>query len=112
MKASSCKAKGRKLQQIVRDKVLKAFPELTPRDVQSTAMGQSGVDVKLSAAAFKVWPYAVECKNLAKIAVYKYFNQRQGQEGETLLVVKQNSSPPLAIITLDHFMELVKCQKK
>ena len=82
--------------------------ELTSRDVESTAMGQSGVDIKLSQRAFDKFPYAVECKNLAKIAVYKYFNQRVGQEGETLLVVKQNASPPLAIITLEHFMELVK----
>lgn len=108
MKPQSAKAKGRKLQQTVRDAVIKAFPGLTDRDVRSTGMGQAGDDLQLSEKAFSFFPYAVECKNLAKVVVYKWFEQRIPKEGNTLLVVKANQKEPLAIITLAHFMELVR----
>lgn len=108
MKTSSCKAKGRKLQQTVRDAILAAFPVLTNRDVVSTSMGVSGDDVQLSQKAFIEFPYSVECKNLAKVAIYKYYNQRKEPRGEPLLVIKQNHSEPLAVISLSHFMALIK----
>ena len=108
MKTSSCKAKVRKLQQVVRDAVLAAFPSLTNRDVASTAMGQSGDDIQLSEKAFGLFKYSVECKNLAKVAIYKFYNQRTNPRGEPLLVVKQNHSEPLAVVSLKHFMELVR----
>ena len=108
MKPQSAKAKGRKLQQFVRDAVLKVFPDLTERDVKSTGMGQSGDDLQLSSKAFSYFPYAVECKNLAKVVIYKWFEQRIPKEGHTLLVVKANQKEPLAVVTLAHFMELIK----
>lgn len=113
MKPQSCKAKGRNLQKRVRDSILHAFPHLTERDARSTSMGASGVDVQLSEAGFKAFPYKVECKNLAKVAVYRFYEQREPNgDGETLVVVKENGKQPLAIVSLSHFMELVKCQNK
>ena len=111
MKTSSCKAKGRKLQQAVRDAILAIFPALTARDVASTAMGQSGDDIQLSEKAFQLFGYSVECKNLAKVAIYKFYNQRTNPKGEPLLVIKQNHSDPLAVVSLKHFMDLL-CQTK
>ena len=109
MKTQSCKAKGRKLQQFVRDLVLKTFPFLTARDVKSTSMGASGDDILLSEAGFKVFPYSVECKSLAKVAVYRFMEQRNPDSaGNTLVVVKENGKQPLAIVYLDHFMEVLK----
>ena len=35
MKQKSRKAKGRRLQNFVRDRILKAFPHLKPKDVKS-----------------------------------------------------------------------------
>ena len=106
----SAKAKGRRLQQAVRDSVLRTFPSLEPDDVRSTSMGAGGEDVQLSPAARKLFPYSVECKNLAKIAVFNYYEQSQTNAGdyEPLVVIKQNRSKPLAVIDLDHFMELIK----
>lgn len=106
----SAKAKGRRLQQAVRDNILSAFPSLEPDDVRSTSMGAGGEDVQLSPAARKLFPYSVECKNLAKIAVFNYYEQSQTNAGsyEPLVVIKQNRSKPLAIVDLEHFMELVK----
>ena len=113
MKAQSAKAKGRKLQQAVRDAILATFPRLEPDDVRSTSMGAGGEDVQLSPAARKLFPYSVECKNLVKIAVFNYYEQSKTNCGdsEPLVVIKQNRSKPLAVVDLDHFMELVRKQK-
>lgn len=71
MKTSSAKAKGRKLQQHVRDVLLEAFPTLEPDDVKSTSMGAQGEDVQLSPAARKLMPIAVETKARNSIAACK-----------------------------------------
>jgi len=105
----SAKAKGRRLQQDVRDRILSAYPTLEPDDVRSTSMGAGGEDIQLSPAARKLFPYTVECKNLAKIAVYNYYVQATGHNDfEPLVVIKQDRSKPLAVVDLEHFMELVK----
>jgi hypothetical protein len=109
MKTSSAKSKGRLLQKKVRDAILETYKELTPNDVRSTSMGASGVDVLLSERAMDYFPYSVECKNRARIAVYDWWLQcacNVHPNTQPLMVIKQNHSDPLVIITLDHFMEL------
>ena len=69
MKTSSCKQKGRKLQQKVRDIILESFDNLREDDVRSTSMGAGGEDVLLSPAARDVFPFSVECKNQEKLNV-------------------------------------------
>lgn len=73
-------------------------------------MGNQGVDVQLSQAALSLFPYGVECKNRAKIAVYADYAQAvENSEGATpLLIIKQNHSKPLAVVDLEHFINLVK----
>ena len=63
MSPRSAKAKGRKLQTWVVDKILALFPSLSSLDVKSTPMGVNGVDVQLSSLAQKFFPYDIECKN-------------------------------------------------
>ena len=110
MKTQSAKAKGRNLQKWVRDKILAKFPTLDPDDVKSTSMGAQGEDVQLSPAARELMPYTIECKNMAKIAVYNYYEQaKQHGKGEPLVIIKQNHSKPLVIVDADYFFkELVK----
>ena len=111
MKTASGKAKGRKLQQVVRDRILEAFPTLEPDDCRSTSMGASGEDIQLSPAARKLFPYSVEAKARASISVYAWYQQAKtnAPKGmEPLLVIKQNYGKPLVVIDLDSFMELCK----
>lgn len=112
IKAQSAKAKGRRLQQAVRDAILESFKSLESDDVRSTSMGAGGEDVLLSPAARKLFPYTIECKNLAKIAVYNYYVQATGHNDyEPLVVIKQNRSKPLAVVDFEHFMDLVRRSK-
>ena len=110
VKPSSAKAKGRVLQQKVRDLILEAFPQLEPDDVRSTGMGQSGADIQLSPAAQKLFTFAVECKNQERVSLWDSYDQACSNAGklEPLLIIKKNKRKPLAIIDLEKFMELIK----
>lgn len=108
MKPSSAKAKGRVFQQWVAKQILQRFPELEKDDVRSTSMGASGEDVQLSPAARRLFPFQVECKSLAKIAVYQYYLQAltHGRH-EPVVFIKQNGSKPLAIVDAEWFINNV-----
>lgn len=113
MKTSSCKAKGRKLQQYVRDRIIAVFPIFTTLDVRSTSMGAGGVDIQLSTAARERLQFAVECKSNARHAVYSLYSQAvSNAKGDNpVLVIKQNGDKPLVVIDLDYFLTLVSNQK-
>lgn len=93
----------------MRDAILEAFPTLEPDDVRSTAMGQPGEDIQFSPAARKVLPYQIEVKNKAASQIHTYYNQAitHGKH-EPLVVVKKDRDIPLAIVSLDHFLTLLK----
>lgn len=118
MKTSSKKQKGRLNQQAIRDKILELFPDLTLLDVESTSMGVSGEDIKLSSQALAKFPFAVESKSHARFAVYTHYKQAQthaeklakksGQQVKPLVVIKQNRDKPLVLISLDDFFDILK----
>jgi len=66
IKSSSCKAKGRQLQNDVRDFILKRFPWLGEGDVGSCSMGAGGTDIPMSPAARGTLPLSIECKATKK----------------------------------------------
>ena len=111
MNNKSRKQKGRYLQNLVRDRIFKLFPSLTKDDIRCSLMSESGADIKLmSLTARKLFPYSVECKNREEYrTLYKHFKQAtKHNHREPLLCVKKNREPALAIITLDHFFELIE----
>lgn len=112
MKAQSAKAKGRKLQQWTRDRVLETFNHLEDDDVRSTSMGVSGSDLQLSPLARKSFAYDVECKSLARVGVYRYVDQCNNRgDAQPLVIVKENRRRPLAVVDAEHFFELLRNQK-
>jgi hypothetical protein len=113
LKPRSSKAKGALGQRIVRDKILETFPELEADDVRSTAMGQPGEDIQLSPAARKLVPYQIEVKNKATSQIHTFYTQAKTHgKHEPMVVVKMDRDIPLAIVSLDHFMQLLKENKK
>lgn len=109
MTPSGAKAKGRRLQQVVRDLILKSFPSLERDDVRSTPMGAPGEDVMLSPAARKLVPYQIECKNKARSQMHTWYSQAASHgKHEPLLIVKQDNDLVLAVVTLEHFLSLLK----
>tara|TARA_R100000742_G_C4267862_1_gene86107 strand:+ start:708 stop:1040 length:333 start_codon:yes stop_codon:yes gene_type:complete len=110
MKQTSRRAKGKKLQKILREKLLSAFPHLNQSDIRVAKTGENGEDLKLSRIAKRLIPYQFECKNQEKFkTLYSFYSQacRHGRY-EPVLVVKQNSRRSLAVIDLDQFIDLIK----
>jgi len=75
MKTSSAKAKGRKLQQAVRDLLLQHSVGLTEDDIRSTSMGAGGEDILLSQAGREAFPWTVEVKAQEKLNVWSAYDQ-------------------------------------
>ena len=68
MKPQSAKAKGRRLQQDVRNRLIEEL-DVHPEDIESRSMGASGEDLIMARAARKKFPYSIECKNQEKLNV-------------------------------------------
>lgn len=65
IKTSSAKNKGRRLQNWIRDIILKTF-DLEEGDCESCSMGASGVDIKMSPKARRAFPVSIEAKKTRK----------------------------------------------
>ncbi len=110
MNNNSRKAKSRYLQNIVKNKITTLF-KLNPGDIRTSNTGEGGEDIKLlSLTAKRVFNYSTECKNSEMHkGLYKHFRQaKRHNHREPLLCVKKNREPALAIITLDHFFDLIE----
>jgi hypothetical protein len=106
----SAKAKGRALQNKIRDVLLEHFSDkLEPDDVKVAIMGESGEDIKLSPAARKLIPYSFECKNQEKLSIWSSLEQAAENSGDypPVLIFKRNRSKTYVTIELEEFIKLI-----
>ena len=121
MKPKSVKAKGRALQNLVRDKLREKFitnwtkmPKLRDDDIKSQTMGMAGEDIVLSPSARDLIPYSFECKNVERLQFWATVEQAESNIQDKCtpaIVVKKNGKTPYAAIPLEHFLELIGRQK-
>lgn len=106
----SSKAKGRRLQNFVRDQLRGLFSFLEPDDIKSQTMGMTGEDIVLSPAARKSIPYSFECKNVEKLNIWSALQQAEDNANNMTpaVIFKRNHSDTYVTIPFDHFMELIK----
>ena len=109
MRAQSKKAKGRRLQQWVRDLLIEKL-EVHPEDIESRSMGAGGEDLIMSRSAREKFPYSIECKNQESLNIWKSYEQAQQNSGnyEPIVVIKRNNVKPLVLVDADYFVELHK----
>jgi hypothetical protein len=109
MKPSSAKAKGRNAQKFVVAKLLAKAPELTENDIRSTSMGASGVDILMSEAALKRYPFAVEVKCQESLNIWAALAQSEENRGNhtPILCFKRNRSDLYVALKFEDFLELV-----
>ena len=109
MKTASKKAKGRKLQDFVRDTLLTCFDSLEEDDIKSAIMGESGEDIKLSPAARRAIPYSFECKNQERLNIWASLQQAEDNcnSGSPVLIFKRNRSKVYAAINIETFIKLI-----
>lgn len=108
MKPSSAKNKGRVFQQEVRKMLIDALG-INEQDIKNTSSGCGGEDLQLAKAARDIFPFQIECKSLASIAVYKYYEQCKNHgEHEPIVFIKANRKKPLVILDANTFLKLCK----
>lgn len=109
MKTSSCKQKGRVLQQWV-VKMLIKYLGADPEDLESRPMGSQGEDVIMAKSVRKKFPFSIECKNVEKLNVWSAYDQAKANCGkyEPLVVMKKNGKKPLAVMDAEQFVKLMK----
>ena len=110
----SRKAKGRRLQNWVRDTLLKIFSNngfLDENDIKCAVMGETGADIKLSNTAKRIIPYSFECKNKETFkGIYDIIDQAKSNSDkrETPIgIIKMNKQQPLAILDAEHFLKMI-----
>ena len=109
MKPQSAKAKGRKFQQQVRDKLIEQL-EIHPEDIESRSMGAGGEDLIMARAARQKFNFSIECKNVERLNVYEAYEQASANSGdyEPVLFMKKNRKKPLVVVDADYFISLFK----
>jgi len=109
MKTQSAKAKGRRLQQWVRDQLIESL-DVHPEDVESRSMGASGEDLIMARAAREKFPFSIECKNVEKLNVWDAYDQAKVNSGdyEPIVVMKKNGKKPLVVIDAEYFISMNK----
>ena len=110
MKAQSAKAKGRRLQQWVRDQLIEQL-DVHPEDIESRSMGAGGEDLIMARAARQKFPYSIECKKVEKLNIWEAYSPATANSGnyEPICVIKKNNEKPLVVLDAEYFIDL--CSK-
>jgi hypothetical protein len=109
MRPQSAKAKGRRLQQWVRDQLIEQL-EVHPEDIESRSMGAGGEDLIMARAAREKFPHSIECKNVEKLNVWDAYEQASTNCGdyEPLVVMKKNGKKPLVVVDAEYFIRMYR----
>ena len=107
MKTQSAKAKGRRLQQWMRDTLVEELG-VHPEDIESRSMGAGGEDLIMARAAREKFPYSIECKNVEKLNVWDAYSQASENSGnyEPIVFMKKNGKKPLVVVDAEYFVRL------
>ena len=99
MRVQSAKAKGRRLQQWVRDKLIEML-DIHPEDIESRSMGAGVEDLIMARAARQKFPHSIECKNVEKLNIWEAYEQASANCGdyEPVVVIKKNGKKPLVVV--------------
>jgi hypothetical protein len=113
---SSRKAKGRVLQNEIRDMLrnlaLSRGMPVGEQDIEGREMGQKGVDVRMSPAIRKVFNLCIECKNVEKLNVVttfiKHFKMYCEKDPTSLKLLfhRKNRVEPLVTLRAEDFFKI------
>ena len=108
----SSKAKGRRLQNFVRDSLRGIYlPELHEDDIKSQTMGMTGEDIVLSPAAREICPFSFECKNVERLQMWQAIEQCETNKPDyssPAVVFKKNGKSPYIAIPFEVFCDMLQ----
>lgn len=115
MKTSSAKSKGRRACQDIKQLLHNHAPELQDGDVGVTPSGVIGVDLYLSPAALKTYPFCIESKNQESLSIWACLEQTESHRKDNLIPIlffKRNRSELYACLKAEEFVKLYRNQEQ
>ena len=110
--AKSSKAKGRRLQNFVRDALREIYtPELHEDDIKSQTMGMTGEDIVFSPAAREMCSFSFECKNVERLQMWQAIEQCEKNKPDSstsAIVFKKNGKEPYIAIPFQVFCDMLQ----
>jgi hypothetical protein len=117
MNTRSAKAKGRRFQYFLCEKIAELFNTTFSQSddncpIHSREMGQHGTDIILRGELAKLFPYDIECKNCETISLTSWIEQAKAncKKGNNWLLAIKNKKlkKPVVVMDLEAFLELQK----
>ena len=108
--AKASKAKGRRLQNMVRDALRDVYAQLEDDDIKSQTMGMTGEDIVRSPAAKRVCAFSFECKNVERLQIWKAIEQCEDNNPDhssPAIVFKKNGKSPYVAIPFITFCDML-----
>ena len=110
--ARSSKAKGRRLQNYVRDMLREIYCDsLQEDDIKSQTMGMTGEDIVRSPAAQERCAFSFECKNVERLQIWRAIEQCEGNKPDysaPAIVFKKNGKEPYVAIPFTVFCDMLQ----
>lgn len=107
----SRKSKGAAFQKQIKEALMEKFAaQLEEGDIKTAVMGETGCDIKLSPAAQKLFPFAVEAKRCEKVSLgqwWKQATQNSTDKLKPLVITKQNRGETLVVMNMETFLGLL-----
>ena len=113
--ARSSKAKGRRLQNYVRDMLRDVYTQLHPDDIKSQTMGMTGEDIVRTPAAKEVCAFSFECKNVERLQIWKAIEQCETNRPDCsapAIVFKKNGKEPYVAIPFTVFCDMLQYENE
>lgn len=110
---ASRKAKGRKLQQWICEKIssMLNIPWGPDEIISSRGGGQSGTDVVLLGEAKRLFPFSIEAKSQETYSMPSFIKQAKDNKLDNtdwLLIIKRKNEDPTVTMDADSFFKIVK----
>jgi len=113
--ARSSKAKGRRLQNYVRDMLRDVYTQLHPDDIKSQTMGMTGEDIVRTPAAKEVCAFSFECKNVERLQIWRAIEQCETNRPDCsapAIVFKKNGKEPYVAIPFTVFCDMLQYENE
>tara|TARA_R100001086_G_scaffold170559_1_gene93144 strand:- start:122 stop:490 length:369 start_codon:yes stop_codon:yes gene_type:complete len=113
--AKASKAKGRRLQNYVRDMLRDVYTQLEPDDIKSQTMGMTGEDIVRSPAAKKVCTFSFECKNVERLQIWRAIEQCEDNNPDgssPAIVFKKNGKQPYVALPFTTFCDMLEYENE
>jgi len=113
--ARASKAKGRRLQNYVRDMLRDVYTQLHPDDIKSQTMGMTGEDIVRTPAAKEVCAFSFECKNVERLQIWKAIEQCETNRPDCsapAIVFKKNGKEPYVAIPFTVFCDMLQYENE